>query len=79
MILPEVNFCIVSCFQIVAPNAAHIFGDDSTNLACFHISYKPFPSRPFKIPAAITIIRIVAAIGEAMLLGIILQIGFLVR
>ena len=78
MILPEVYLRVVSRFQIVAPNTAHIFGNDSADLTCFHISYKPFPSRTIKVAAAITIICVVAAVGEAMLLGIILQIGFLV-
>ena len=79
MILPEVYLRVVSCFQIVPPNAAHIFGNDSTNLARFHISYESFSSGTFKVSAAITIICVVAAVGEAMLLGIILQIDFLIR
>ena len=79
MILPEVYLRVVSCFQIVAPNTAHIFGNDSADLTCFHISYKPFPSRTLKVAAAITVICIVLAIREVMLLGIILQIDFLIR
>ena len=79
MILPEVYLRVVSCFQIVAPNAAHIFGNNSTDLACFHISYESFPSGAFKVSSTITIIRIVAAVGESMLLGIVFQIGFLIR
>ena len=78
MILPEVYLRVVSCFQIVPPNAAHIFGNDSTNLARFHISYESFSSGTFKVSAAITIICVVAAVGEAMLLGIVFQIGFLI-
>ena len=79
MILPEVYLRVVSRFQIVAPNTAHIFGNDSADLTGFHISYKPFPSGAFKVSAAITIVRVVAVIGVAVLLGLILHIGFLIR
>ena len=79
MILPEVYLRVVSCFQIVAPNTAHIFGNDSADLACFHISYESFPSGTFKVSSAITIICVVATVGETVLLGIILQIDFLRR
>ena len=70
----EHNLRVEACFQIVSAHTAHILGDDCANLPGFDVRNELLPAGTFKVSAAIAIIRIVSAVGKAMLLRIGLQV-----
>ena len=79
IVLAEHHFRIKSCFKIVAPDSAHILRQNHANLSGFHVGNQAFPAGAVEIAAAPSVVRIVLAVGEAMLVSIILQIELLVH
>ena len=79
IVLTEHHFRIKSCFKIVAPDSAHILRQNHANLSGFHVGNQTFPAGTVEIAAAPSVVRIVFAVGESMLIGVILQIELLVH
>ena len=79
IVLTEHHFRIKSCFKIVAPDSAHILRQNHANLSGFHVGNQAFPAGAVEIAAAPSVVRIVLAVGESMLVSIILQIELLVH
>ena len=78
-VLPEEYLRVKSGLQIVTPRPAHILDDHMGNLARFNVCDKLFPCRTLKIAAAPAVVRIVAAVGVASLLGIAFEVFFLIH
>ena len=79
IVLTEHHFRIKSCFKIVAPDSAHILSQNHADLSGFHVGNQVFPAGAVEIAAAPSVVRIVFAVGESMLIGVILQIELLVH
>ena len=79
IVLTEHDFRIKSCFKIVAPDSAHILRQNHANLSGFHVGNQAFPAGAVEIAAAPSVVRVVLAVGESMLIGVILQIELLVH
>lgn len=77
IVLTEHHFRIKSCFKIVAPDSAHILRQNHANLSGFHVGNQAFPAGAVEIAAAPSVVRVVLAVGESMLIGVILQIELL--
>lgn len=77
IVLAEHHFRIKSCFKIVAPDSAHILRQNHADLSGFHVGNQAFPAGTVEIAAAPSVVRIVFAVGETMLVSIILQIELL--
>ena len=79
IVLAEHHFRIKSCFKIVAPDSAHILRQNHADLSGFHVGNQAFPAGALEVAAAPSVVCIVLAVGEAMLVSIILQIELLRR
>ncbi len=62
-----------SCLQIISAKPGLVFDDDDANLAGLHILHHPFEIRAVEAGSRITVIHIELDIGEAVLLGVLLQ------
>ena len=79
IVLAEHHFRIKSCFKVVAPQSAHVLDEHRADFSGFHVDNQAFPAGAVEIAAAPSVIRIVFAVGEAMLVSVILQIKLLRR
>ena len=77
IMLAKHNLGIEASLQIVAPDSAHILGDHTADLSGLNVRNHLFPARAFKAAAGPAVIRIMDAVSEAMLCGIVLQEPFL--
>ena len=78
IVLAEHDLRVEACFKVIAPNAAHIFCQNHPDFPGLYICNQVLPSRAVKVAAAPSIIRIVFAVGEAMLVSVVLQITLLI-
>ena len=72
-------FCIISDFQIISSQSAHILYTNGINQSCFHISNHFLKSRTVKGNSAESIICIVPDIRQSLCLCIFFQIILLIR
>ena len=76
--LLEVNLRVEARLQVVASDAAHVLDQHRVDFISFNIGKHPLPAGAVEIAAAPSVVRIVLAVGESMLIGVILQIELLV-
>ena len=74
----EQDFRIKSCLQIISPDPAHVFGNDTADLSGLDIRNKLFPTGPLKICPAPSVIRIMDNIGKSMLDSIAFEHSLLI-
>ena len=77
--LLEINLRVEARLQVVASDAAHVLDQHRVDFISFNIGKHPLPAGALEVAAAESVVRIVLAVGEAMLVSIILQIELLVH
>lgn len=71
---PEVHLGVETSLDVVAPDAAQIFGDHHTDQACINVCNELLPSSAFEVAAAEAIICVVPAMGETVVCRIRSQV-----
>ena len=74
----EHDLCVEACFKVIAPNAAHIFCQNHPDFPSLYICNHVLPSGTVKVSAAPSVIRIMFAVSETMLISVVLQITLLI-
>ena len=69
----EVHFCIEVCFNVVTTNTAHVLDQHRLDNASLNVCQQLLPARTVKVAAAVTVIRIVPTVGEAIVPGVYFQ------
>ena len=78
IVLRENYLGVEADLQIVAPDPAHVLGDNSSDFVGFHILYETVSRRTVEGSAAVPIVRVVNWIVEVLLSGIDFQTFLLV-
>ena len=76
-LLPEVDLRVEARFHIIASHAAEVLGDDDANLARVNVRNEMFPAGALEVAAAVAVVRVVAVVGEAVLVGIAFKLPLL--
>ena len=76
--LAEEHLRIKACFQIIASNPAHVLGKNHADLACFHVGNQALPAGAVEVASAPAVIRVVPAVGKAVLGSIAFKIALLI-
>ena len=78
VLLTEIDFGVKTCLDVIATHAAEILGDDDANLARVNVHDELFPSGTVKVAAAVAVVRVVPAVGEAIPGSVFGQVAFLI-
>ena len=76
--LPEHNLGVEAGLKIITTGSGHILNQHGADFTSLDVRNHALPCRSFKVAAAPSVVRVVDAVGKAMLGGIVLQISFLI-
>ncbi len=78
IVLPEKDFSIKAGLEVVPPDPAHVLGKNDAYLSSLDVRRQPFPRRALEAAAGPAVIRIVDAVGKALLGGVVFQVFLLI-
>ena len=74
----EIDFCVKAGFDVIASDAAHILHNHRFHNPVFNIRNQLLPAGTVKISAAVAVVRVVTAAGEALFPCVVLKKDLLI-
>lgn len=73
IMLNKQHFGVEADFQVVATDAAHVFGKDGADLVCFHKRGHPLPVGTIEVGTGVAVVNKELDIAETLVAGVLLQ------